>query len=217
MITSTEETFQSFSHENDNVNLDALHYPDRNSETKDVWSNISENTDLVDSREGCEIPEEKSVLLFSGRDADETSATNADKDGSREDKTDYDRVCLTAGESNQGLCTYLNLAPTVETEEQKLNALDELIRKSWEIEALGLVEKAPRISNDQNDPSANWTKAEKEAATKINIKYLPGCKQFQMSISWKDDPPNFRKSNRAAVKHRQDGVTQRLGDKIVHL
>ena len=80
------------------------------------------------------------------------------------------------------MCTYLNLAPNVETEEQKLNALDELIRKSWEIEALGLVEKAPRVSNDHNDPSVNWTKAEKEAAQKMNIKYLPECKQFQRSI-----------------------------------
>ena len=122
MITSTEETFQSFSHENDSVSLDALHYLDRSSETKDVWSNISENTDLEDSREELEIPEEKSVLLFSGGDGDENSATNADEDGSREDKSDYDRVVLTAGESIQGLCTYLNLAPTVETEEQKLSA-----------------------------------------------------------------------------------------------
>ena len=155
MITSTEETFQSSSYENDRASLDALHNLDRNSETKDVWSNTSENTDLEDSREELEIPEEKSVLLFSGGDDDENSATNADEDGSREDKTDYDQVCLTAGESSQGLCTYLNLAPTVETEEQKLNALDELIRKSWEIEALGLVEKAPKVSNDHGDPSAN--------------------------------------------------------------
>ena len=50
---------------------------------------------------------------------------------------------------------YLNLTPNVKTEEQKLNALDELIRKSWEIEALGLVEKAPKVSNDHSDPSAN--------------------------------------------------------------
>ena len=119
MITSTEETFQSSSYENDRASLDALHYLDRNSETKDVWSNTPENTDLEDSREELEIPEEKSVLLFSGGDVDETSATNADKDGSREDKTDYDQVCLTAGESSQGLCTYLNLAPTVETKRTK--------------------------------------------------------------------------------------------------
>ena len=59
--------------------------------------------------------------------------------------TQKDAVGSFAGDSNQGLCTYLNLAPNVETEEQKLNALDELIRKSWEIEALGLLKK-PRKS-----------------------------------------------------------------------
>ena len=99
MITSTEETFQSFSHENDSVSLDALHYLDRSSETKDVWSNISENTDLEDSREELEIPKEKSVLLFSGGDGDENSATNADEDGSREDKADYDHVVLSVGDT----------------------------------------------------------------------------------------------------------------------
>ena len=51
----------------------------------------------------------------------------------------------------------------------------------------------------------------------MNIKYLPECKQFQMSIPGKNDPPNFWKSNRAAVKLRQYGVCQCLGDKIVHL
>ena len=66
-----------------------------------------------------------------------------------------DLVYLHAGNPNQSLCTYQNLVPNVDTEEQKLNALDELIRKSWEIEALGLVEKAPKVSNDHSDPSAN--------------------------------------------------------------
>ena len=102
MITSTEETFQSSSYENDRASLDALHYLDRNSETKDVWSNTSENTDLEVSREELEIPEEKSVLLFLGGDGDENSANNADEDGSREDKSDYDRVVLTAGETQLG-------------------------------------------------------------------------------------------------------------------
>ena len=69
MMTSTEETFQSLSNENDTANLDTLHHPERSSGTKDVWSNTPENTDLVDCVD-CEIPEEKSVLLFSGRDAD---------------------------------------------------------------------------------------------------------------------------------------------------
>ena len=62
--------------------------------------------------------------------------------------------------------------------------------------------------------SENWTKQEKIAAEKMNIKYLPEMQQFQMSIPWKDNPPNFIRSNRAAVKRRQDGVCQRLGNKI---
>ena len=130
---------------------------------------------------------------------------------------DIDFACLSACDPNPGLFTYLNLAPNVVTEEDKLTALDELIRKSWEIEALGLVEKTQKITTDYKDPSAGWTKAEKLAAEKMNITYLPDCKQFQMSIPWKDDPPKFFKSNRAAVKARQDGVCNRLGDKVVHL
>ena len=128
-----------------------------------------------------------------------------------------DLACLSACDTDPGLFTYMNLAPNVETEEEKLQALDELIRKSWEIEALGLVEKTQKVSSDHKDPSANWTKAEKIAAEKMNIQYLPDRKQFQLSIPWKDDPPKFFKSNRAAVKARQDGVCNRLGDKIVHL
>ena len=81
-MTSTEETFQSFSHENDSTNLDALHYPERNSETKDVWSNIPE------------YPEEKSELLFSRRDVDEKLATNANQDGSREGLLRFTTRCV---------------------------------------------------------------------------------------------------------------------------
>ena len=73
------------------------------------------------------------------------------------------------------------------------------------------------MTGKQKDPSENWTKAEKLAAEKINIKYLPDFKQFQMPIPWKDDPPKFQRSTIAAVKARQDGVCSRLGDTIVHL
>ena len=129
--------------------------------------------------------------------------------------TDADLACVAACDNNPGLLTYLNLAPNVNTEEEKLHALDELIRKSWEVEALGLVERVPRISNNHHgNCSENWTKQEKIAAEKMNIKYLPEMQQFQMSIPWKDNPPNFIRSNRAAVKRRQDGVCQRLGNKI---
>ena len=112
--------------------------------------------------------EEDSVLLVSGGDK-ETLITTKDDD-SREDLLDYDQVCFSAGEPNQGLCTYLNLAPNVDTKEDKLQ-VDEL-------EALGLVEKAQKVFNDHYDPFADRTKAEKDAAEKMNIKYLPKSKQF---------------------------------------
>ena len=71
------------------------------------------------------------MLLFSRRDDDETLTANVKDDESRQDLLiPVDLVCLSAGDPNQGLCTYLNLAPNVKTEEQKLNALGELIRKS---------------------------------------------------------------------------------------
>ena len=96
-------------------------------------------------------------MLVISAEGNETFAICKDDESRKDLLVHKDTVCLFAGDPNQGLCTYLNLAPNVETEVQKLNALDELIRKSWEIEALGLVEKAPRISNDHNDPSPNWT------------------------------------------------------------
>lgn len=43
--------------------------------------------------------------------------------------------------------------------------------------------------------------------------YLPDLKQFQMSIPWKDVRPDFR-SNRAAVKARQDKVCEKLGPRL---
>ena len=216
-MTSTEETFQSFSHENDSANLDILQDPDRSLETKGTPVKHPENTELrsafvasqdeceldnsglVASPEDCEsdIPEEESVLVISA-EGNETFAICKDDESRNGLLAHRDTVCHFTGDPSQGLCAYLNLAPNVETEEQKLNALDELIRKSWEIEALVLVEKAPRVSNDHSDPSANWMKTEKEAAQKMNIKYIPESKQFQMSTPWTDDPLNFRKSNHAA-------------------
>ena len=86
------------------------------------------------------------------------------------------------------------------------------------MEVLGLIEKMPRVSNElKHNPSEYWTKAEQIAAEKMDVKYLPDLKQFQISITWKDNPPNFSHSNRAQVKARQDGVVHRLGDKVVHL
>ena len=69
--------------------------------------------------------EEDSVLVISQED-DETLATNVKDEESRKDLLIHvDQVCLTAGEPNQGLCTYLNLAPNVDTKEDKLQ-VDEL-------------------------------------------------------------------------------------------
>ena len=56
MITSTEETFQSFSHEIDSVSLDTLHYPERSSETEVDSVNHPKNKDLMASREGLRDP-----------------------------------------------------------------------------------------------------------------------------------------------------------------
>ena len=123
MVPSSEETFQSLSQQIDLADSDVLQSPDRISETEDVSVNHPENTELVASQEDCEtdIPEEESVLLFSRRDDDETLTANVKDEESRQDLLiPVDLVCLSAGDPNQGLCTYLNLAPNVETEEQKL-------------------------------------------------------------------------------------------------
>ena len=126
---------------------------------------------------------------------------------------DVDLACLASFDADPGLFTYLSMSPNDNTPEEKLQELDDLIRKQWEIEALGLVERVPRVSNDHREPSEKWTKSEKIAAKKMNITYLPELQQFQMSIPWKDDPPKF-KSNRSKVKGRQDGVCARLGHRI---
>ena len=164
MLPSSGETFQRLIQQIDFANPDriretegaSVNYPEQNADfAKDCRSVRSvEDSVLVSGGDietliakpfkednSLDKPEEDSAPPVSGRD-DETLATNVKDDESN-------------GNPSQGLCTYLNLAPTVETEEQKLNALDELIRKSWEIEALGLVEEAPKVSNDHSDPSAD--------------------------------------------------------------
>ena len=123
-----------------------------------------------------------------------------------------DLACVAITDPDPGLFVYLNLAPNAETE--KLQELDCLVRNLWEMEALGLVEKIPRFSNElKSDPTKHWTKAEQIAAAKMNVTYLKDMKQFQISIPWKDTPPHFSRSNRDQVKARQDGDCNRLGDK----
>ena len=66
MITSTEETFQSYSYENDSVSLDALHYSERRSETERTPVNHPDISQLVDSLEDCKT--DKSQLVASQED-----------------------------------------------------------------------------------------------------------------------------------------------------
>jgi hypothetical protein len=98
-MNSTENTFQESSQQINIAKSNASHHPERSLETEVDSVTQPKYKDLVCSEEVCEIPEEKSVLLFSGRDGDENSATNADEDGSREDKADYDHVVLSVGET----------------------------------------------------------------------------------------------------------------------
>ena len=123
---STENTFQESSQQINIAKSNASHHPERSLETEVDSVTQPKYKDLVCSEEVCEIPEEKSVLLFSEEDVDENSATNADQDGSRKDILN----CLAAGKPNQGLCTHLNLAPNVEEEavQQEENQVFERIQ-----------------------------------------------------------------------------------------
>ena len=139
-----EETFQSYSYENDSVSLDALHYSERRSETERTPGNHPDISQLVDSLEDCktdksqlvasqedcktdksqlvasqklcetDFPEEKSVIVIS-------QEGNKD-DGSRNSLlARMDAVGRFAGDSNQGPCTYPKFAPDVvkvKTEEE---------------------------------------------------------------------------------------------------
>ena len=91
MITSTEETFQSFSHENDSVSINALHYLDRSSETKDVWSNTPENTELTS------VPAAQDVCEA------EPSALGTSSEGHGSDPEEKSHSChLIEGDKNDG-------------------------------------------------------------------------------------------------------------------
>ena len=91
MITSTEETFQSLSNENDIANLDALHYSEKSSETKDVWSNTPENTELTS------VPAAQDVCEA------EPSALGTPSEGHRSDPEEKSNFChLIEGDENDG-------------------------------------------------------------------------------------------------------------------
>ena len=91
--------------------------------------------------------------------------------------------------------------------------LNELMQKHWELEAVGLLEKAPRSSRVKDPSPRQWSPGEVELDEKLKIVYLDDKKQFQMSIPWKSVRPEF-KNNRFAVKKRQDTTLRHLGNRI---
>ena len=107
-----------------------------------------------------------------------------------------------------GLSSYLSCDSNTQ---ESLHELDVLMRKQWELDAIGLVERVPRFSSNLKEkPPTHWTKAEKEAYEQMAVVYLPDLKQFQVSIPWKDGRPAFR-SNRLSVKARQERACANLG------
>ena len=87
--------------------------------------------------------------------------------------------------------------------------LEQLLKVHWEMEAVGMAERA-RTTLNSEQPQSSWTPAQKELDDRMKIRYLEDCRQFEISIPWKaGDKPNF-KCNRFAVKKRQDGVLYKL-------
>ena len=84
--------------------------------------------------------------------------------------------------------------------ETKNQQLKKLMEKHWELEAIGLVKKILRFSNDLKEKSTRvWTKSEKDWDDKIKVIFLEKEKQFQMSIPWKNPRPDF-KSNKSQIR-----------------
>jgi len=91
--------------------------------------------------------------------------------------------------------------------------LNDLMQRHWELEAIGLLEKAPRTSRVKDPSPREWTPAEIELDNKLKIIYLEEQGQFQMSIPWKSSQPSFV-NNRFAVKKRQEATLRNLGPRI---
>ena len=88
--------------------------------------------------------------------------------------------------------------------------LETLLRRQWEMEAVGLAEKKPRIAGNAEPSKEQWTPAQKAIDDRMRIIYLEDKKKFQMTIPWKDgEQPNFR-NNRSHVKMRQDKLMRNL-------
>lgn len=91
--------------------------------------------------------------------------------------------------------------------------LNDLMQRHWELEAVGLLDKAPRCSRVKDPSPRQWTSAEVESDNKLKVVYLEEKGQFQMSIPWKAVRPEF-KNNRFAVKKRQEATLRKLGSRI---
>ena len=87
---------------------------------------------------------------------------------------------------------------------------NDLLRKHWELDALGLAERLPRTSANKDPTEERWTPAQKLIDDRMKIEYLPDKKKFQLSIPWKaGDKPNFR-CNRLPVRNRQEAHVRKL-------
>jgi len=91
--------------------------------------------------------------------------------------------------------------------------LNDLMQKHWELEAIGLLEKAPRISSVKDPCPRGWSAAEVELDERMKVIYVEEKGQFQMSIPWKLSRPQFQ-SNRFAVKRRQESTLRNLGARL---
>ena len=118
------------------------------------------------------------------------------------------------------LQTYLSLLDVEPEFEKDLLRQDEcdrqlsdLIQRHWELEAVGLLERAPRASRVKDPSPHQWSAAEIELDKKLGIIYLEEKGQFQMSIPWKAPRPEF-KNNRFAVRKRQEATLRHLGPRI---
>ena len=94
-------------------------------------------------------------------------------------------------------------------------SLHDLVQRSWDIDALGLTEKLPGVTNKLEDKQP-WTQQEIEIDAKMKCTYLKKEQAYQISVPWKNIPPDFV-SNRTAVKLRQDKTEQNLKKRGVQI
>ena len=118
-------------------------------------------------------------------------------------------------DTREELQTYLDLPPTTEdvmtlNTEESDKQLQTMMEKHWELEAIGLIEKIPRFSNDLKEKAyRSWTKSEKDSDDKLKVVFLDEQKQFKMSIPWKNTRPNFE-TNKNHIRARQTKQEEQL-------